>query len=141
ASEPGARRLRTPPRGASRPDDLRVQAAPEALQQTPQLRPNGERDHEVAGGVRHVEPHAGSVPRDKRLPRVRIEGPPLPDVHERAERETEDAANDGERNPAAEERRRERADGAAPAPEEHLPESPRALGQEEVRDKRSHRAN
>src|SRR6266487_100772 len=84
-----------------------------------------------------VEREAARVHGDERLPGVLVvEREPVPDVHERAERQPEDEAERGKGDPAAEKPRRERTGYAASSPAEHLPRSPRALTEEEVRDER-----
>src|SRR4051812_39878995 len=81
-----------------------------------------------------VERKTTRVHGDERLPCVLVvERDPVPDVHERAEREAEHEAEDSQCDATAKELRRQRPGHAAGAPAEHLPWSPRALAEKEVR--------
>src|SRR5687768_11571608 len=86
------------------------------------------------------EPDSTAEHDSQRLPRMRPEARPVPEVHERAEGEAENETGGGEGDPTLEEPRQERSREAAAAPAEHLPRSPRPLAEEEVRDKRGERA-
>ena len=65
---------------------------PRALEQPSQLRPRGEREHEVPARVREVERDAAAELHRERGPRVRVERVPLPEVHQHAEGEAEHEA-------------------------------------------------
>src|SRR5439155_11401688 len=138
---PRARRMSRPEarprrRRASGPRDLRPQAAAVTLEQPSELGARDQGDDDVADRVRRVEPEAAAELDGQRCPGVWVEAVPLPDVHQAAEGEAEDEAEERERNAPADERRGEGADDAAAAPGEHLPRRPGTLAEEEVRGQR-----
>src|SRR6267143_4459419 len=89
-----------------------------------------------------IEGQPARVHGDECLPGVLVvEREPVPDVHERTECEAEHEAERGECDASAEQLRRKCSGDAARSPAEHLPWSPRALSEEEVRDERSQGSN
>src|SRR5215207_9961896 len=116
----------------SGPGDLDAGAPLVALEHPPELGAHGERDENVADGVREVKRQSTAHLRQECRLRVRKERVPLPKVHESAEGHAEDKAGRGERDPIAEKRCQESSDETAGSPAEHLPRRPYALPEEEV---------
>src|SRR5439155_91234 len=89
-----------------------------------------------------IEGQPARVYGDECLPGVLVvEREPVPDVHERTERQAEHEAERGECDAATEQLRRKRSGDAARSPAEHLPRGPGALSEEEVRHERRQGSN
>ena len=122
-----------------------LEAAAVARERAQEGRPDQEAEHDVAHCVGDVVRQRG--PGHSHICIEILSGGecPLIHVHPRAERETGQTAESGEHEPvrlAAAKRAREHgARDAHGAPSGHLPDGPRALRQEDVRDDRRDRAD